>query len=222
MIYVGSAKGTKYGMKEEKLYDHKLGWYVLRAKDSTLALNIARNMRIACQNPHLWYSQAKRLEINQRGVNATVKTAGDCSSTVRACIQASGHNVPNFTTATEVTTLVGTGLFEKLNYDKNKLRNGDILVTKSKGHTVVVTQGATIPLEKPLVAVPTIKNGTRGTNAMRLQADLNYIGIASLTQDGIIGQNSIKALKDFQKKYGLTVDGIYGKKSYAKMQEVVK
>ena len=130
--------------------------------------------------------------------------------------------MPNFTTATEVNTLVGTGLFEKLEYNKNNLRNGDILVTKSKGHTVVVTQGATIPLEKPLVAVPTIKNGTRGTNAMRLQADLNYIGIASLTVDGIIGSKSVKALKDFQKKYGLTVDGIYGKKSYAKMQEVVK
>ena len=222
MIYVGSAKGTKYGMKEEKLYKHKDGWCILRAKNPSLALDLAQAMRTCCNNKNLYYSQPRRLEINQRGINATVKTGGDCSSTVRACIQHSGYNVPNFNTETEAKTLVGTGFFEHLEYDESKLHNGDILVSLKKGHTVIVTSGATVPLEKPLVAIPTIRKGTRGINAMRLQTDLNYIGVADLKIDGIIGDKSDSAIRKFQKKYGLVVDGIYGKKSYAKMQEVVK
>lgn len=224
MIYVGSAKGTKYGMKEEKLYNHKLGWVVIRAKDHAIRNTLARAMRICCQNPHLYYNQARRTEINQRGINANYKTAGDCSSTVRACIQYAGYNVPNFNTETELSTLLGTGHFEKVNFDEKNLRNGDILVTKKKGHTVIVTSGAETSLEKPLVAVPTVRRGSRGTNAMRLQADLQYLKISYFSKyglDGIIGAESEKAIKDFQKKYGLVVDGIYGKKSYAKMQELI-
>ena len=45
MITFGSAKGVRYGMKEERLYEHKLGWRVLRAKNSHLAQRLADNIR---------------------------------------------------------------------------------------------------------------------------------------------------------------------------------
>ena len=220
-IYVGSAKGTKYGMCEEKLYKHKDGWWILRAKSPSLLLDLARNMRICCSNKNLYYNQAKRLEINQRGINTTRKTAGDCSSTVRACIQHAGYNVPNFTTATEVNTLCGTGLFEKLEYDEKKLKNGDILVTKKKGHTVIVTSGADIQPQVPIVAQPTLRKGSKGVEVKKLQADLNYLGIASLEVDGDFGSKTGAAVKKYQKKFNLVCDEIYGYKSFNKMKELI-
>ena len=79
----------------------------------------------------------------------------------------------------------------------------------------------------PAAAKPTITFGTTGAQALALQKDLNYLGFKGangkkLTEDGEIGDNSIYALKSFQKKYELFVDGIYGSKSYAKMIDILK
>ena len=220
-INIGSAKGTKYGVCEEKLYKHKDGWWVIRAKDGNLALELARNMRTCCTNKNLYYNQARRLEINARGILANIRTACDCSSTVRACIQHAGYNVPNFTTATEVNTLLGTGLFEKLEFDEKKLCNGDILCTKKKGHTVIITSGAEIKPSKPIVAQPTLKKGSKGIEVKRLQSDLNYLNVASLDVDGDFGSKTLSAVKKYQKNYGLESDGIYGYKSFNRMKELL-
>lgn len=79
----------------------------------------------------------------------------------------------------------------------------------------------------PTVATPVIKSGSVGTQAKYLQQDLNYLGFKgkdgkTLTVDGDFGTNSVYALKAFQKKYGLEVDGIYGNASYNKMKSVCK
>jgi uncharacterized protein YgiM (DUF1202 family) len=60
---------------------------------------------------------------------------------VRACIiQATGKDPGNFNTATEKATLLRTGLFKEVKITKaSDCRTGDILVTKVKGHTVIVT-----------------------------------------------------------------------------------
>lgn len=79
----------------------------------------------------------------------------------------------------------------------------------------------------PAVAKPTLRNGSKGAEATKLQKDLNYLGFKGkdekkLTVDGELGTNSIYALKQFQKKYKLEVDGIYGAASYATMKSKVK
>ena len=79
----------------------------------------------------------------------------------------------------------------------------------------------------PAAAKPTIRLGTTGAQALALQKDLNYLGFKGadgkkLAEDGDIGNNSVYALKSFQKKYKLDDDGVYGSKSHAKMVEILK
>lgn len=221
MITFGSAKGTKYGVCEEPLYNHKLGWRVLRAKNAKLAQKLAENMRICCTNKNLIYNQARRLEINGRGINANVRTGCDCSSTTRECIRHEGYLIPNFTTATEVNTLLGTGLFEEVPYDKTTLHNGDILCTRKKGHTGIITSGAIIPADTDGVALPTLRKGNKGVQVVKLQNNLNKVAHANLVCDGVYGNLTRRAVMKWQACAGLVSDGIYGVKSFNKMKGLI-
>lgn len=59
----------------------------------------------------------------------------------------------------------------------------------------------------------TIKNGSNGTDVITLQTELNKRGY-SLTADGIFGAKTETAVRDFQAKNGLSVDGIVGPKTW--------
>ena len=204
----------------QSFYVSSKGWNILRAKDPAVAANIALAMTIACNNPNIGYNQARRLDIIKATTKATSPTSCDCSSLVRQCVREAGIEVGNFTTANEAAVLVGTGQFEKIAYTKSTpLYLGDILVTKTKGHTVVVTSGQTRPASIP-IAQPTVNNGSRGANAKLLQHNLNQCGY-KLEEDGIFGKLSTQALKEWQAQNGLVVDGIYGKKSEAKMKSLL-
>ena len=74
---------------------------------------------------------------------------------------------------------------------------------------------------KPVVAQPTIKNGSKGAQAKYLQLDLNYCINAGLAIDGNFGTKSVDALKKWQKANGLTADGAYGPKSYEIMKKLL-
>ena len=130
----------------QKMYTHSKGWYILRPTKTTHATKIASAMKTACNNAKIGYDQGNRLGIIKYGTATTTKTECDCSSLVRQCvIEATGTDPGNFTTANEATKLAATGLFEgKIAYvsqSKTPVYNGDILVTKSKGHTVIVVSG---------------------------------------------------------------------------------
>jgi len=231
----GKASGGKAGDQKQKttpdykgevsmqnFYVSSKGWYILRAKNPDIAAKIALAMTIACNNPNIGYNQAKRLDIIKAGAgtHATQPTSCDCSSLVRQCIRESGIEVGNFTTANEAAVLVGTGQFDKLTYKTGTtLYLGDILVTKTKGHTVIVTSGAT--RSQNAIATPTVKMGSKGDNAKLLQHNLNQCG-ATLEEDGIFGKLSTAALVRWQYANKLTADGIYGNKSYNKMKEILQ
>ena len=229
----GKATGGKAGDQKQKttpdykgevsmqnFYVSSKGWYILRAKNPDIASKIALAMTIACNNPNIGYNQAKRLDIIKAGTHATQPTSCDCSSLVRQCVRESGIEVGNFTTANEASVLVGTGQFDKLTYKTGTtLYLGDILVTKTKGHTVVVTSGNT--RSQNAIATPTVKMGGKGENAKLLQHNLNQCG-ATLEEDGIFGKLSTAALVRWQYANKLTADGIYGNKSYNKMKEILQ
>ena len=102
-------------------------------------------MRIACGNKNIGYDQSERYGIIKHGINTKVKTECDCSSLVRACIiYASGKDVGDFNTSNERSVILKSGLFKDVGSYKqgDTLYNGDILVTRTKGHTVIVVSGA--------------------------------------------------------------------------------
>ena len=171
MIKVGSARIDEHGnisggragdqtkkeVATEPYYSHPKGWYMLRAKDIELAKKIAQAMREGCSNDNIGYSQSDKygvitnLKTYGRIAKISVKTNADCSSLVRACCIQAGINVGDFNTASEVAVLEKTGAFDKAVAvtSGTKLQEGDILVTRSKGHTVIVTESDSKSTPKP-------------------------------------------------------------------------
>lgn len=128
----------------QEFYSSKKGWWILRPKDETVAIRLAAAMIDACNNNNIGYDQNRRLEIMDKGTATKTPCSCDCSSLVRRCVlEASGKDPGNFTTQTEGSLLKATGLFEeKREYKQGVLLyTGDVLVTKTKGHTVIVTFG---------------------------------------------------------------------------------
>ena len=113
-------------------------------EDKLIADMIACKMKDACNNKNIGYSQSDRLGIIANGINTLQPTNCDCSSLVRQCIkEATGKDVGNFTTGNEANILERSGLFETRKVYKQgmDLYSGDVLVTKEKGHTAIVTDG---------------------------------------------------------------------------------
>lgn len=229
----GKAAGGKEGDQKQKsvpdysgevsmqtFYNHSKGWYILRPKSTDIALKMADSMKRACNNSNIGYDQGNRGRILNAGTNSKEPTECDCSSLVRKCIiEASGKDPGNFTTANEAPMLEATGLFEKrIEYTPGmKLYTGDVLVTISKGHTVIVTDGYSRESEANPYREPAsnMKEGMSGNAIKWIQYQLNLFGYG-LKEDGIFGINTKKAIMDFQSKHKdsngkpLEVDGIVG------------
>lgn len=164
MVKVGSARINENGKisggspgdqngKEVSIQDwylHKKGWIVIRAKDEKVREAIAHNMESICKNDNIGYCQTHRSTLttaskpyNYDASRVTTKVEVDCSEAVRNCVLYAGINTLSFSTATEVNALRNTGEFDiitdtKITNHPDYLLRGDILVTRSKGHTVVV------------------------------------------------------------------------------------
>lgn len=148
----GGKKGDQTG-KEIAITDyyvHRKGWVVIRPLDPDDAEIIASTMEAICANDNFGYGQDYRLsgfnelkEVDFDPSKVHVKCGLDCSLAVRCCCYAAGIKVANFATSIQVKTLEDTGKFEILTSKKycessKYLKRGDILVTKIKGHTVIV------------------------------------------------------------------------------------
>lgn len=257
--YCGGAAGDQlqkssnndiYGeVSMQAMYAHAKGWYILRPKSVPHANAIAQKMRTACNNGNIGYDQNQRLGILSHGVSSSVKTECDCSSLVRTCIkEATGKDPGNFTTVNEKSALLRTNLFDDkgsyVSQTKTPVYNGDVLVTKTKGHTVIVVTGSsratgatassssgktytgTFPVLPPrgyYIYGDGFKTLTDyKTQIKRIQALLNWAISAGLAVDGCYGNSTVAAVKSFQKKYGLTADGSFGKNTLTKAKTIKK
>ena len=177
MVYFGSARIDENGHASggvagdqtgeevctQKYYMHDLGWNVLRAKEPQVREAIAQNMEWACANNNIGYDQnqnqtlyqvAKPLGFNCSLVGTPCET--DCARLVRVCVLYAGVNVADFYTTTEKDALLATDAFDlvKVSLPDGLLR-GDILVTKTKGHTVVVLTNGENAQPKQPISTPT-------------------------------------------------------------------
>jgi peptidoglycan hydrolase-like protein with peptidoglycan-binding domain len=252
-VYVGSARidergkasGGRVGDQTGKevayqtYYVHSKGWYVLRAKNASHRSRIAYAMKAACDNNKIGYDQTNRNglynAVKSKGFDpakCTTATETDCSGLVRVCVSyATGKYIPDFNTSSELSVLKGTGLFDVYKDSAHcassaHLMNGDILVTKTKGHTVVVISGATgsssgSSSSGSSSSSSVLKKGSKGEAVKTLQRNLNAAIGAGLTVDGSFGPACYEAVKKFQSKYGLTADGIAGPATQRKLASVL-
>ena len=228
--YTGGKAGDQTGTEvaTQNYYTHSKGWYGLRAKDVTLANKIAEGMSIACKNDNIGYNQNQRLQVFEKGIETTTKVNSDCSALVRAVLKWAGLTVANFTTVNEKSVLLATGKFDLVTISSaNDCYTGDILVTKTKGHTVVVVSGnerqATTKSINPYTEpARNLSKGMIGNDVKWVQYELKESGfnLGKAGIDGEFGTKTDTAVRKFQKKYKLGVDGIVGPKTRAKMKAV--
>ena len=69
---------------------------------------------------------------------------------------------------------------------------------------------------------PILKYGSEGTQVKNLQKFLNWYGNYGLDVDGIFGKNTEKAVKAFQKKVKISIDGEFGPISLKEAKAVKK
>lgn len=245
----GGAAGDQNGREvyTRSWYKHSKGWVTLRCKNPVMAEYIAQGMEKACANNDIGYDQSQNTtlwnDVKPYGFDpskTTKKVETDCAKLVRVCVQYAAKKVgldieiPNFYTATLVSQLMSTGLFEKLTEDKYNtqdayLERGMIQCTKVKGHTwVILTNGSKVNnqrKEEPTTfdfkfGERVLRKGNKGKDVEQLQELLNKLGFNCGEVDGNFGTKTETAVKAFQTAKDLEVDGIVGKNTYAALNKV--
>lgn len=69
--------------------------------------------------------------------------------------------------------------------------------------------------------MPIYRLGSRGTEVMKIQAVLSKIGYNPGTIDGIFGPQTESAVRNFQRNFGLTPDGIIGPATYRILERFI-
>lgn len=258
-VMVGSARiderGKAYGgvlgdqtgkeVSTQAWYAHSKGWVLLRATDPAIAEKIAKNMQAACDNNKIGYDQWQRYTLWAASeafgfdcAKVVKACATDCSELVRVCCAYAGIILEKFRTTNQADVLMRSGKFIKLTTSKYTqqsayLKRGDILVTKTQGHTVVVLNDGpkaekSVSVDYPL-GERLLRSGDSGPDVTLLQEGLVKLGYnigtygaAKNGVDGKFGAKTDAAVRELQKKYALKVDGIYGPKSHAVLMEALE
>ena len=248
VVYVGSARiderGQAYGgtpgdqtggeVAIQRWYRHKLGWRVFRPVSAAAGRSIALCMRMACANTHIGYNQWRRdslytaaapLGFDCGRVQTDVET--DCSALVRVCLAFAGIQTPNFRTYNEPSVLLASGQFVELKGTlytdaPDRLRAGDVLVTPTSGHTVVVLNDgnradAGDVAEGGEDEMDLVKRGSRGSQVKTLQRLLNAVMGANLAVDGDFGSATDAAVRAYQEHRGLQIDGQCGRLTWEQL-----
>lgn len=239
----GGKPGDQTGgeVSTQNWYLHKKGWVVIRPKDKAVAEKIAKCMEMACANDNIGYCQTHRDDLRKISVKykysvdkVKVEVEVDCSALVRVCCLYAGVKVDDFNTESQVKKLKNTGMFEVIR-DKSvcngsdKLKRGDILVTKTKGHTVVVlTNGENAGSSSSgknenkgggnyMFSVGLIKKGSKGKEVLLFEKIAKANGDYTGKLDSEYGEQCVKACKKIQKRAGFKdkdVDGECGFKTW--------
>ena len=230
----GGRAGDQTGkeVSTQNWYLHSKGWRVFRAKSPAVAEKIAQDMQWACDNRHIGYDQYQRnslyTEASKFGFDVSKVTKDvetDCSALVRVCCAYAGiMGLPSdFRTGNMPANLMATGKFVEMKDAKYTtqsayLRRGDILVTKTNGHTVVALSNGSKAASD---TVDGLSRGCEGDAVRAMQTLLlawDKDCLPKYGADGDFGSETEKALKAFQKEKGLTVSGIYDKATEAALK----
>lgn len=231
----GGQAGNQTGreLRRQPYYDHDKRWYVFRARNPAVREDIAVAMENSIANRNIGYDQLQNQtlwnQVKGKGFDpsrATSPCETDCARLVRVCV-AYGFNengldasaVPDWYTGTLPKLIMGLGEFVKYTDDKHckggrSLARGDILCTRSKGHTVVVLNdgdlfGGEEDIDQEL-GERILRDGDYGADVEELQQRLKAAGYDPGEIDGEYGPNTEGAVKAMQKDAGILVDGEFG------------
>lgn len=113
-------------------------------------------------------------------------------------------NTAPTTSQNNVQSNNGAPTIAELQMELNRQFNAGLAVDNIKG-------------PKTLGACVNVSYGARGNLTKWIQRKLNYLGYNSGEADGIFGDKTLAAVKDFQNKNGLAVDGIVGRNTWNKL-----
>lgn len=166
-VLVGAARisenGTINGMKGDQTglevnikpwYLHKKQWFCLEHPDKDVREKIAYAMQKICENDHFGYGQKDRndclellKDVGYDPARITEDVNVDCSLAVLICLRYAGIDIPYnrenlFYTGNMKDVLISHGfvLYTDANHCRHDIhvRKGSVLITRVKGHTVVV------------------------------------------------------------------------------------
>ncbi len=225
---VGGKTGDQTGKEIYTRNWYDKGWNVyLECTDEKLADKAASIMECICADDKYGYDQNQRLT----GYNNIVKNGGrvhgaegefDCSSLVSACYKLAGLNVSqSCTTRSLRVALLATGKFKA--YTDNKYLSSDAyakrggIYLKEGNHVVMALEdgiGDKNPYKEPML---TISLGSKGEGVKWVQWALVRDGF-KIDIDGSCGPKTDKAIREYQKKHGLAIDGKVGAKTRQAMR----
>ncbi len=245
----GAAHGGKAGdqrggaeVSTQAWYKHSKGWRVFRLKDPAKAEKVAATMEWACASDLIGYDQYQRNtlynELKKSGfggapvLSKAVET--DCSALIRVCLAFASIDVPaDFYTGSMAKQMLATGEIIELTGSKytdspDYLGKGDILVTKTKGHTVMVLNNGekyegVVEVKPKEFGADVLRRGDDGEAVRLMQDYLIKLGydLGAFGADGDFGSKTESALKAFQTDRGLEADGEFGEKSHAAMMAAI-
>ena len=229
----GGRAGDQTGreLSTQAFYVHSKGWRVFRATSPAAAERIATAMERACANPHIGYDQYQRNTLYKVAEllgfdtgKVTTDCETDCSALVRVCCAFAGiMGLPaDFRTGNMPSNLLKTGAFVELKGAKytdqsTYLGRGDILVTQTSGHTVVVLSSGTkyegtVEPREYTFGERILRHGDEGADVKVLQEHLLQLGydLGKWGADADFGDCTELALKAFQEAAKIVVDGECG------------
>ena len=200
------------GMRKHGLLS---GDYTLRFKSEErrykmckFSLATVGNKKISYSNYPKFEDKVKAFGYNLAKVKA-LKTSANCSNFIDGAVGAvTGKYVRDLGAKHNKKYLTKTNYFNSLKYSKGALLAGDICGTSK--HTWMIIQGAYLSV------------GCEGAEVKKLQNFLNWAGFNCGTADGDFGMGTLKAVKAFQAKVGITQDGIVGNGTITKMRAYTK
>lgn len=244
----GDQNGSEWGLR----YWYNKPWNcVLRYPDTKVALKIAELGCEAALNDKIGYDQNERYTywqlLQKAGYHPSKITQpceADCSAGVIANVKAVGYilNISKFkdikaTYTGDMRSTFNAAGFQVLTEPKylngsTYLLPGDILLNDAK-HTATNVSVGTGMLNTTVTVQPgqiadinngILKIGSTGSEVVTLQTMLITCGYncGKSGADGDFGNNTLTALRNFQKDAGIGIDGIYGPKTKEALEKKYK
>ena len=244
--YSGGTAGDQTGGEWAVINWYNRPWKcVLRHPDAKVRKMIADMARAAAKNNLVGYDQSQRHTFwehlkasNYKPENITIACEADCSSGVAAIVKGAGYRL-GIQKLKDVSIYLYTGNmraglkaagFEALTASKYLtsdayLIEGDIILNDSCHVATNLTNGSKASGETTSGGVTSkgyLSKGDTGAAVKDMQEKLISCGYScgSSGADGSFGNDTLAAVKKFQRENGLEVDGCFGEKSKAKLESL--